>query len=138
MNRAIWQKLALERIKDAKALLKLKRWAGAYYIAGYAVECGLKSCIIVYLMKTDVFPEKRFSEQCWTHDLDRLVELAGLRAALVADVAADVDLSENWDIVREWKESSRYALTPKAKAKKMVAAVADSKHGVLSWIKRRW
>ena len=38
VNRADWQKLALERIKDAKALLKLKRWAAAYYLAGYAVE----------------------------------------------------------------------------------------------------
>jgi len=63
MNRADWQKLASERVKDAKALLKTKRWAGAYYLAGYAVECGLKSCIIAYLMKRDEFPERRFSEQ---------------------------------------------------------------------------
>jgi HEPN domain-containing protein len=138
MNRAIWQKLAIERLKDAKALLKLKRWAGAYYLAGYAVECGLKSCIIAYLMKTDEFPDKRFSEQCWTHDLERLVALAGLRPTLVTDLAADVDLSENWGLVREWKESSRYFFTPKAEAKKMVEAVADSKHGVLSRIKQRW
>src|SRR5262249_40879370 len=123
---------------DAKALLKSKRWAGAYYLASYAVECGLKSCIIVYLMKTDAFPDKRFSEQCWTHDLERLLGLAGLRSALVTDLAADVDLAEYWGVVREWKEMSRYFLTPKTKAKKMVAAVADSKHGVLSWIKHRW
>jgi HEPN domain-containing protein len=138
VNRAAWQKLALRRIKEAKALLKLKMWAGAYYLAGYAVECGLKSCIIVYLMQTDAFPDKRFSELCWTHDLERLVGLAGLRASLDADAGADVDFSDNWDIVIQWDESSRYILTPKAEAKAMVEAVADSKHGVLSWIKHRW
>lgn len=138
MNRAAWQKLASERVKDAKALLKIKRWAAAYYLAGYAVECGLKSCLILYLMKTDEFPEKRFSEQCWTHNLERLVTLAGLGAALDSDAAADADLSKNWAIVNDWSESSRYALTPKAKAEAMVEAVTDLKHGVMSWIKPRW
>jgi HEPN domain-containing protein len=138
VNRAAWQKLAVERLKDAKTLLKSKRWAAAYYLASYAVECGLKSCIIVYLMKTDDFPEKRFSEQCWTHDLERLVALAGLGAALAIDAAGDAELLENWGIVTKWDESSRYVLMPKAKAKAMVEAVADSKHGVLSWIKHRW
>ena len=138
MNRAAWQKLAFERVKDAKGLLQIKRWSAAYYLAGYAVECGLKSCIIAYLMRTDDFPDKRFSEQCWTHDLQKLVALAGLGAALAADLAADADFARNWDNVSKWNESSRYDLTPKTKAERMVAAVADSKHGVLSWIKSRW
>jgi HEPN domain-containing protein len=138
VNRAAWQRLALERLKDAKALLKLKRWAGAYYLAGYAVECGLKSCIIAYLMKTDDFPDKRFSEQCWTHDLERLVVLAGLRVDLDRDTAGDANLSKNWNIANQWDESRRYVLMPKAKAIAMVEAVADSKHGMLSWIKHRW
>jgi HEPN domain-containing protein len=138
VNRAAWQKLASERVKDAKALLRIKRWAGAYYLAGYAVECGLKSCIIAYLMKTDDFPEKRFSEQCWTHDLERLLLLAGLGAALDMDAAADAYLSKNWGIVNGWDESSRYVLTSKADARAMVEAVADPKHGMMPWIKQRW
>ncbi len=138
MNRAAWQKLAIARIKDAKTLLKLKRWAGAYYLAGYAVECGLKSCIIAYLMTTDEFPDKRFSEQCWTHDLERLVALTGLGPALDTDIAADVELREHWDTVKDWKESSRYILMPRDKAEEMVKAIADSNHGMLSWIKQRW
>jgi HEPN domain-containing protein len=138
VNRAAWQRLALERLKDAKALLKSKRWAAAYYLAGYAVECGLKSCIIVYMMKTDDFPDKRFSEQCWTHDLVRLVVLAGLRADLDRDTAGEADLLKNWEIVSEWTESSRYSPRTKAEAKAMVEAVGNSKHGMLSWIKHRW
>ena len=138
VNRAAWQKLASERVKDAKALLQIKRWAAAYYLAGYAVECGLKSCIIAYLMKTDDFPDKRFSEQCWTHDLERLVALAGLGPTLAADLAADAELKENWIIVKGWNESSRYDFASKAEAKGMIEAVADARHGVLSWIKLRW
>jgi HEPN domain-containing protein len=62
VNRAELQRLTRDRIRDAKALLTAGRWSGAYYLAGYAVECGLKACIIVQLMKTDQFPERRFSE----------------------------------------------------------------------------
>jgi len=36
MDRAELQQLAKDRILDAKALLAAKRWAGAYYLAGYA------------------------------------------------------------------------------------------------------
>ena len=50
---------AAERLREAKALLSVRCWSGAYYLAGYAVECGLKACIIKYLMTTDQFPERR-------------------------------------------------------------------------------
>jgi hypothetical protein len=113
-------------------------WAGAYYVAGYAVECGLKSCIIVYSMKTDEFPEKRFSERCWTNDLEGLLALAGLEVGRAADAATDAEFGENWDVAAKWKESSRYVFRRKAEAERMVRAVADLKHGVLSWIKYRW
>ncbi len=74
MNRAELQRLANERIQDARALLAARRWSAAYYLAGYAVECALKACI-AKLMKAEDFPDKSFAEKCWTHDLDRLVVL---------------------------------------------------------------
>src|SRR5947209_20564996 len=79
VNRSELQKLAAERIADAKALLSLKRWSGAYSLAGYAVECGLKACIS-RLMKAEDFPDRSFAEKCWTHDVERLVVLADLKA----------------------------------------------------------
>ena len=42
-----------ERLREARALLGVRCWSGAYYLAGYAIECGLKACIIKYLMTTD-------------------------------------------------------------------------------------
>jgi HEPN domain-containing protein len=135
VNRADFQRLAKDRIRDAEALLRAKRWGAAYYLAGYAVECGLKSCVIRRLMITDLFPERKFSEQCWTHGLAQLLGLAGLKADMAA---ADPDLQENWDIAKDWRESSRYARTMKDKAEALYDAIADKKQGVLAWIKGRW
>jgi hypothetical protein len=138
VNGAELQRLARDRILDAKALLGARRWAGTYYLAGYAVECGLKACIIARLMRTDDFPERKFSEQCWTHNLVQLLTLAGLKTALDLDIAADPDLLANWEVVKDWTESSRYARMPKAKATELYDAITEKKHGVFSWIKRRW
>jgi len=45
VNRTQLQQLAEERVRDAEALLKAGQWSGAYYLAGFAVEFGLKACI---------------------------------------------------------------------------------------------
>src|SRR5438128_12577971 len=56
------------------------RWAGAYYLAGYAVECGLKACILAYVENTGaIFLNKRFLEGCWTHELEKLLITANLQ-----------------------------------------------------------
>lgn len=138
MTRAELQQLTRDRLRDAKALLAARRWSGAYYVSGYAVECALKSCIIVYLMKTDQFPARRFPEQCWTHDLQQLFNLAGLQAALDAGMAADSVLYGNWDIVKKWNEASRYVRKTKKEARLLYNAITVRKHGVLSWIKLHW
>jgi HEPN domain-containing protein len=140
LTRADFQRLANERVADAKALLAAGRWSAAYYLAGYAVECGLKACILARVATAAevIFADRRYSEKCWTHDLPQLVDLAGLKAALAADCAAELDLQENWDIVRDWSEASRYARTAKRKAESLYRAITDKKHGVLSWIKGRW
>jgi HEPN domain-containing protein len=137
VNRAELQRLAKERISDAKVLLAARHWSGAYYLAGYAVECALKACI-AKLMKSEEFPDKTFAEKCWTHNLPQLLGLAGLKADLETAMRADADLEENWDAVKEWNESSRYARKTKADAEDLYEAITDKKHGVLSWLKRRW
>lgn len=140
MTRADFQRLALDRLADARAMLAAKRWSAAYYVAGYSVECGLKSCIIARVVVAPelVFEDRRFSEKCWTHKLVDLVSLAGLMAVLDADCAADANLQEYWDSVKDWTEASRYAHSSKTKAEKLYNAIADKKHGVLSWIKSHW
>jgi hypothetical protein len=89
-------------------------------------------------MKSEGFPDKAFAEKCRTHNLLQLLGLAGLKADLEADMQASPQLSDNWDTIKEWSESSRYARTAKADAEDLYEAIIDKKHGVLSWLKRYW
>lgn len=138
MDRAELQRLARDRLRDARTLLSGGRWAAAYYLAGYAVECGLKACIIGYLMKTDQFPDKRFSEQCWTHNLVQLIRVANMELPLDAEIAADPEFDKAWRTVKDWRETSRYERKTKSEAVKLYKAITDKKHGVLRWIRSYW
>jgi hypothetical protein len=57
MNRRDLQTLAKIRLKEAQALARLRLYDGAYYLAGYAVECALKACIARRTSRYD-FPDK--------------------------------------------------------------------------------
>jgi HEPN domain-containing protein len=137
VNRAELQWLAKERIREAKLLLDAQHWSGAYYLAGYAVECALKACI-AKRMQAEEFPDKSFADRCWTHNLPQLLTLTELKADFDAVVQADTDLQDNWDIVKGWSEASRYAHKKKADAQDLYDAITDRKHGVFSWLKLRW
>jgi HEPN domain-containing protein len=45
MNRTDLQTLARLRLTEAKVLLRAGQHAGAYYLAGYVIECALKACV---------------------------------------------------------------------------------------------
>ncbi len=142
MNRKTLQALAKERVKDAKALLGRKRWAAAYYLAGYAVECGLKACVLRHIDATGmIFKEAKYLKRlagCWTHDLVELVELAGLTATLGQATQADPQFYTNWVQVKDWSETSRYATVGEQKARELFAAITDNPHGVLRWLQDHW
>ena len=139
MNRAELQQLAEDRLLDAQALLAAGRWSGAYYLAGYAVECALKSCVLAYIIKTGViFDDKKYAEKCWTHDIEALVKLADLEAARGVAIAANGLLSSNWSVVGDWWEGARYEQKTQLEAQSLFDAVGDSSHGVLQWIRGHW
>lgn len=83
-------------------------------------------------------PREKFSEKCWTHDLDQLLDLAGLTANLKANPA----VYNNWGVVKDWNETRRYELMLAANAemqtKRFYQAVTDPVSGVLQWIKGYW
>jgi HEPN domain-containing protein len=142
VNQLDFQTLTSDRTHDAQALLSAGRWSGAYYVLGYAVECALKACILARLTKDAgiIFEEgqRRFSENCWTHDLERLVESAGLRDEREAAFAANERLARNWLFVKDWKEATRYQHKSQSEAKELFDAVTNSPDGVLLWIKTHW
>ena len=75
LNRTDLQQLAEDRVIDAKVLLDAGRWSGAYYVAGYAIECALKSCLAKRTNLHD-FPDRALAQKAFTHDLQELLESA--------------------------------------------------------------
>ncbi|MBI1903151.1 MAG: HEPN domain-containing protein [Planctomycetia bacterium] len=133
------RQLAEDRILDAERLLTGGRSSGAYYLAGYAVECGLKACILAHVEATGaIFQDKKYSERCWTHDLEELLRLANLKPTLDADAAGNSALSGNWAVAKDWRETSRYEQKTQPEAQAMYDAVAADPNGVLAWIRTRW
>jgi hypothetical protein len=140
MNQSDWQQLADDRIHDAQALRDASRWSGAYYLTGYAVECALKCCVVRHLTNNPgiIFEDKQFSVKSWTHDLLELVKLSGLEQARSDAVAQNAALGENWLVVKDWNENSRYRQTAQAQAEELWVAVNSDPDGVLKWIKNYW
>lgn len=135
-SRQDFQQLAHERLVEAKLLLDHGHWSGAYYLSGYAVECGLKACI-AGLMKADEFPDKEFAQKCYTHSIEALVSLANLSDKRTAYFTED-DLSANWLKVKDWKEDSRYQTWTESKARSLYDAISDPEKGVMKWIEQHW
>lgn len=136
-----FQQLADVRLREAKTLLDSGLWDGAYYLTGYAVEVALKACVINTVLDTGaafLFQDRKFSEKCWTHDIEKLVELAGLKPRLDAATSNNTVLNRNWATTKDWKEDRRYHWNSEAEAKELYAAVSDTANGVLTWIKQHW
>ena len=79
LNRVQLQQLAEDRTLDSQSLLAAGRWSAAYYLIGYAVECGLKACVLNHIVNSGVvFQDRKYAERCWTHRPEELVKLANL------------------------------------------------------------
>ena len=139
MNQADLRSLAQERILDADALINGGRWSFAYYVAGYAVECALKSCLLARMIYTGwVFQEKAKIDECLTHNFERLINLSGLSDELNAQLAAIPDFVGNWGITIRWKVTDRYGRNTEAEARALYAAITDDPDGVLTWMTSYW
>jgi HEPN domain-containing protein len=137
LNRTEFQRLAVIRIEEARVLLEHGKPDGAYYLAGYAVECALKACI-AKLLKRHQFPDKNFVRDCYVHEIDKLVRTARLEETRDEDAQKNLTLGANWSIVKDWNESSRYNRWTKVKARELFEAITEPQHGVLAWIKQHW
>ncbi len=139
MNRADLQRVALMRVRDSKVLLDNRRYAAAYYLAGYAVECGLKACIARQVRSGEFPPSARYWNDVFTHDLERLVGLAGLGDARRSFSDVSELFKRNWSVVQNWSEQARYEdRRSRKEAKSIFDAVTSETDGVLEWIKQHW
>ncbi len=138
MTRSDLQKISILRKKEAKTLLDAQKYPGAYYLIGYAVECALKACVAKQVKKYD-FPEKSLANEVFTHDLEKLLRVAGLTKVFEDDKKINPALELNWAIVKDWSETDRYNLSiTRVEARDMYSACSARTNGILRWIKERW
>jgi hypothetical protein len=99
------RKLVRARLKDAEVLCANRRYAGAVYLCGYAVELALKERICKTL-GWQGFPETRQEIQGYrsfmVHDLDVLLHLSGVEQRIETQHLAD------WSLVAKWDPQLRY------------------------------
>lgn len=141
VNKAQLQQLARDRILDVQTLLQAGRWSAAYYLTGYVVECALKSCLLRHLDTGVIFRDKKYLKSladCWTHDFEELVALAGLEREFGLARGANPVLEAFWSVAKDWKETSRYEVKTEQEAKDLFEAVNNDPDGVLRWIQTRW
>ena len=131
------QTIARIRLREAKALLNAGFPDGAYYLAGYSLECGLKACIAKATRRHD-FPDRKRVNDSYTHKLRDLVRLSELEEERMAQVNQNPTFKENWDLAQQWSEDSRYERHDADAAAELIAAIDNRKHGVMTWLKRHW
>src|SRR3954470_23776101 len=107
-DRATFQQLAELRLAEAKLLLENGLPSGAYYLAGYAVECALKS-IIAAGFRANEIPDKSLVNSVYTHNLKDLLNLAELKGALDEAISQNPDLRESWATVSNGRSTRAVA-----------------------------
>jgi HEPN domain-containing protein len=99
------RKIARARLKDSEVLYENRRYDGAIYLCGYAVEVALKARICRTL-KWSGFPSTRSEFQPYqslrTHDLDVLLSLSGCETKIKSRYFTE------WSIIATWEPEVRY------------------------------
>lgn len=125
VTRQVLRQLVDIRLAEAALLPAQGLWSGAYYLGGYAVECGLKA-VIARRFEAEATPELRPVRDVHTHRLYDLVKLAELGEALPAEQRDDPVFKNFWHTALEWDSQSRYRIVGRGPAQ------------VLQWIRRFW
>lgn len=138
LARSDFQRLAETRLREAALLLAAGEYSGAYYLAGYAVECALKACICKQYPGA-IFPLKGQARgNVYIHNLDLLIHEAELTAALRAEIATDSIFADYWGVALGWDEQRRYTLLQERDARELYTALTEAEHGVLRWLRQHW
>ena len=136
MTRKDFQRLVRMRLGDARVLLRSGNNEGAYYLAGLAVECALKSAIARKTNRHDFPPKPKIVYSMYDHDLNKLLVAADLETILNAAVMNNAALKANWLLVKDWTVESRYLTTGRS-AHDLYRAITG-RNGVLRWLRQHW
>ena len=103
---------------------------------GLRYRMRLEACV-ARQTKQDDFPPKD-AARLYTHDLPKLLDSAGLGMAFEQETGQDRIFKQNWSVVRDWTEETRYQSRGQRQAEEILAAIKDPQHGVLQWLRRNW
>jgi len=129
--------LSQARIDDAIVLFHAGRFSSAFYLAGYSVELAIKVCISD-LFQTGIIPDKGLVNAIYVHDIEKLINIAGLKPALQEKLKNDAQFAAYWGIASKWNEQSRYCVNDSVTAGHLILSINDPDHGVLQWLKMHW
>ena len=105
ITRSDLTKIARARLRDAEVLYRSRRYDGAVYLCGYAVEIALKARICQALSWPE-YPSTGGEFQNYqsfrTHNLDVLLRLSG------AEEKVKTTLMTEWSAVAAWDPEARY------------------------------
>lgn len=136
------QAMAKHRLQESELLYKEGFWSGANYLAGYAIEFGLKA-VVCKKLGVDVFESNnvkgnasgKLMQAFQIHDIPALVLLSGLHPEMEAKKLAEVDFEKAWSTVSNWTEQRRYEFSCRqATAATFIKRVKE----LLSWIETHW
>ena len=82
-------------------------WQQAYAHAGIAVEMALK-CWIMRRERMNCWPSRSERRELYSHDINALIAVGGLEAAILQEVADGTDLGRAWLTVKDWTVEARY------------------------------
>jgi hypothetical protein len=116
------RKIAQARLKDADILWHSRRYDGAVYLCGYAIELALKARIC-QILKWSGYPSTKSDFEKYrsfrTHDFDVLLHLTGREQQIKTNFFAE------WSAVARWDPSARYhpvGTTNEVDAQSMISA----------------
>src|SRR5688572_7681535 len=95
------RRIAKARLRDADCLFRGRRYHGAHYLCGYAIELALKASICRTL-KWKEYQTSRDYTSFKTHDFEVLLSLTGYGDVVHARYLND------WSKVAVWKPEMRY------------------------------
>ena len=98
-------KISRARLKDSEILFNSRRYDGAVYLCGYAIEIALKARICKTL-RWHGYPLSRGEFQNFlsfkTHNLDVLLSLSGIERKIKTEYLTE------WSAVTAWDPEARY------------------------------
>ncbi|GAA0777795.1 DNA-binding protein [Roseibium denhamense] len=137
MHKDDLQAIAQAKIDDADFLFSHRRYSNSYYLFGFGVEIAIKARI-ARVFSSETIPNKKFVQDIYTHDLDKLINLAGLKQDLNSKTSKSARFAAFWSIASDWSERSRYDMIDAFSATALRNAIQDPEEGIFKWLRTHW